>query len=78
MRRQIIIGYSLFFTLLLILYAPNANCQAKSKVIIDVDMGQLNDDALAMFMLLQSDMVEMLGVTVVSGNTWVEEGDESA
>jgi len=67
-------GYSLFFALLLILYTSITNCQVKSKVIIDVDMGQFNDDALAMFMLLQSDMVEMLGVTVVSGNTWVEEG----
>ena len=47
---------------------------AQEKVIIDADMGQLNDDAVQMFMLIQSGEVDVLGVTVVSGNTWVEEG----
>jgi inosine-uridine nucleoside N-ribohydrolase len=47
---------------------------ASEKVIMDVDMGQLNDDAAAMFMLANSKKVNLLGVTVVSGNTWVEEG----
>lgn len=51
------------------------NADAKEKVILDVDMGQLNDDAVAMFMLAQSDKdVDILGVTTVAGNTWVEEG----
>ncbi len=45
------------------------------KAIIDADMGQLNDDAVAMFMLTQNaDKVELLGVTTVAGNTWAEEG----
>ena len=44
------------------------------KVIIDADMGQLNDDAAVLFMLANSDNVEILGVTIVAGNTWVEEG----
>ncbi|WP_245828198.1 nucleoside hydrolase [Micromonospora avicenniae] len=47
---------------------------ATEKVIMDVDMGQLNDDAVAMFMLANSKKVDLLGVTVVSGNTWAEEG----
>ena len=44
------------------------------KVIIDADMGELNDDAIAMFMLAREPGVDLLGVTTVSGNTWVEEG----
>lgn len=48
--------------------------QQQEKVILDVDMGELNDDAVAMFMLLQSGEVDLLGVTTVAGNTWVEEG----
>jgi inosine-uridine nucleoside N-ribohydrolase len=46
----------------------------KRKVIVDADMGQLNDDAVAMFMLANSDNVDLLGVTIVAGNTWAEEG----
>jgi inosine-uridine nucleoside N-ribohydrolase len=54
---------------------PKAQTPSKEKVIIDSDMGQLNDDAAAMFLLAQSDRtVDLLGVTTVSGNTWVEEG----
>jgi inosine-uridine nucleoside N-ribohydrolase len=52
-----------------------AKTAPKAKVIVDADMGQLNDDAAAMFMLAQSDdTVDLLGITTVSGNTWVEEG----
>lgn len=46
---------------------------AREKVIVDADMGQLNDDAVALFMLANSD-VDILGVTIVAGNTWAEEG----
>ena len=44
------------------------------RVIVDADMGVLNDDAVALFMLLNSPGVEVLGVTIVPGNTWMEEG----
>ncbi|MFI5806961.1 nucleoside hydrolase [Streptomyces sp. NPDC051561] len=57
--------------------APQARApQDKSgrKVILDADMGELNDDAVTMFMLAKARNVDFLGVTVVSGNTWVEEG----
>ncbi|MEV6928159.1 nucleoside hydrolase [Dactylosporangium sp. NPDC051485] len=47
---------------------------ATEKVIFDTDMGQLNDDAIALFMLANSGKVDLLGVTVVAGNTWMEEG----
>ncbi|WP_197048711.1 nucleoside hydrolase [Streptosporangium roseum] len=44
------------------------------KVVIDADMGELNDDAQAMFLLAAAEGVEVLGVTTVGGNTWPEEG----
>ncbi|MEV0974666.1 nucleoside hydrolase [Microtetraspora glauca] len=44
------------------------------KIIIDADMGELNDDAQALFLLAATPDVEVLGVTTVGGNTWPEEG----
>ncbi len=54
--------------------APAVQTAPPEKVIIDADMGQLNDDAAVLFMLAHSENVEILGVTLVAGNTWVEEG----
>lgn len=45
---------------------------AQERVIIDADMGVLNDDAVALFMLVNSPAVEVLGVTIVPGNSWAE------
>lgn len=57
--------------------AQNHGSLDGGKVILDVDMGQLNDDAIALFMLTQSsDKVDVLGVTTVAGNTWAEEGTQ--
>ncbi len=56
------------------LFTVSAAQQPRTPVIIDADMGQLNDDAVVMFMLINSGQVEVLGVTLVAGNTWVEEG----
>lgn len=55
------------------LAAPRAACGVE-RVIVDADMGQLNDDAVALLMLLNSPTFEVLGVTIVPGNTWTEEG----
>ena len=41
-------------------------------------MGVLNDDAVALFMLLNTPDVEVLGVTIVPGNTWMEHGTAEA
>ncbi|MFJ6694954.1 nucleoside hydrolase [Streptomyces sp. NPDC091272] len=54
--------------------APQPRADNSRKVILDADMGELNDDAVTMFMLAKAENVDFLGVTVVSGNTWVEEG----
>ena len=53
---------------------PAVQTAPSEKVIIDADMGQLNDDAAVLFMLAHTENVEILGVTLVAGNTWVEEG----
>ena len=47
---------------------------SREKVIIDADMGQLNDDAAVLFMLVKSDKADVLGLNIIAGNTWVEEG----
>jgi len=47
---------------------------AKEKVILDSDMVVLYDDGVAMMMLAKHPDIELLGVTIVAGNTWVSEG----
>ena len=47
---------------------------AKEKVILDTDMVEIFDDGIAMMMLQLSPQVDLLGVTVVVGNTWLPEG----
>ncbi len=47
---------------------------AKEKVILDTDMVVLYDDGVAMMMLANHPDIELLGVTIVPGNTWVSEG----
>ena len=58
----------------LLLVALNSSAEAKEKVIVDSDMVVLYDDGVAMMMLANHPDVELLGVTIVSGNTWVAEG----
>jgi inosine-uridine nucleoside N-ribohydrolase len=42
-------------------------------VIVDTDCGFASDDAMALLALLQSENVELLGVTVVTGNDWLKQ-----
>ena len=62
----------LLCALALLAWTPQA--LAQERVIVDADMGVLNDDAAALFMLLNSPNVQVLGVTIVPGNTWAENG----
>lgn len=55
-----------------------AGAAVKQPVILDADMVDWFDDGAAMLMLAKSPKVELLGVTVVIGNTWVETGVASA
>ncbi|MEU6999031.1 nucleoside hydrolase [Nonomuraea sp. NPDC046570] len=48
------------------------------KVIIDADVGELNDDAQAMLMLTGAPGIDVLGITTVGGNTWPEDGAAQA
>lgn len=50
----------------------------REKVILDTDMVDLFDDGLTMLMLAKSDKIDLLGVTCVAGNSWVEAGVASA
>ena len=59
--------------LLLALLSPSVEGVEKQKVILDTDMGQLNDDAYALFMLANSPEIDLLGVTTCTGNVWGEQ-----
>ncbi len=59
----------------LVFAAPSA--EAKEKVLLDADMVEMFDDGVAMMILERSAETELLGVTVVTGNTWAEDGASS-
>ncbi|MDR1701738.1 MAG: nucleoside hydrolase, partial [Sporomusaceae bacterium] len=54
--------------------ASAAPAQVREKVILDSDMVELFDDGTAMLMLANHPQIELLGVTVVTGNKWLEKG----
>lgn len=60
------------------LAAAPAPVAAQEYAIVDADMGVLNDDAVALFMLLNDPSVTVLGVTIVPGNSWMEHGTAAA
>ncbi|MGD8499044.1 MAG: nucleoside hydrolase [Phycisphaerales bacterium] len=58
----------------LLLAALGSVAGAREKVILDTDMVILYDDGVAMMMLAKHPDIELLGVTIAPGNTWVAEG----
>ncbi len=65
------------FSLLLVAItciAMSTSAQAKEKVILDSDMVEVFDDGVAMLLLAHSPKVDLLGITTVTGNSWVEQG----
>jgi len=62
----------------LLFLALNSSAGAGEKVIIDSDMVMLFDDGVAMMMLANHRDTDLLGVTIVPGNTWVSEGTACA
>src|SRR3972149_2404907 len=52
---------------------PPVMSQERIKVILDTDLGFASDDAMALLILLQSERVDLLGVTVVTGNDWLRQ-----
>lgn len=63
-----------FLEAILLSLALGSAVGATEKVLLDTDMVMLYDDGVAMMMLANHPNVEMLGVTIVPGNTWVSEG----
>ncbi len=53
-------------------WAPVA--EAKELVLLDSDMTEMFDDGVSMIMLERSPDIDLLGVTIVTGNTWTEDG----
>ena len=60
--------------LALFLSLAPTHAAAKEKVILDTDMVEAFDDGVAMILLANAPNVELLGVTTLSGNSWMEEG----
>ena len=58
---------------LMLALAP-APAAAKEKVILDSDMVEVFDDGVAMILLANAPNIELLGVTTLSGNSWIEQG----
>ena len=58
----------------LILFGATAQAQKKEKVILDTDMVEVFDDGITMMMLANAPNIDLIGVTIVVGNTWVPEG----
>ena len=62
---------------LVMLLAATGSMAAPQKIIFDTDSAFFLDDGAALVMVLQrQDRVEILGVTVVSGNQWALQGAE--
>ena len=51
-----------------------AAAAAREKVILDTDMVEMFDDGVAMLMLATAPEVDLIGVTTLSGNSWVQDG----
>lgn len=57
----------------LLFISAGSQAQKKEKVILDTDMVEVFDDGIAMMMLAKAPNVDLIGVTIVIGNTWVPE-----
>lgn len=73
--------FTLYLTVLclaLTLAPLRGEAAGKTRVLLDSDMVEMFDDGVAMLMLLQSPQIELMGVTIVTGNTWTEDGAANA
>lgn len=65
---------------IMLLLITAGSAKEKVKVILDCDMGYMNDDALALSMLLQAEKetdIELIGITLEGGNVFIDAGFES-
>ncbi len=57
--------------------SPRNNQEYNEQVIFDTDTAYLNDDGLALAMLLNhKDKIQIKGITIIPGNEWPEQGVE--
>lgn len=68
----------LLLSVLTLVPATWGQAAAREKVLLDTDTTELFDDGVAMLMLAKSPDVDLLGVTVVTGNMWTAEGVAAA
>ena len=57
-----------------LLFVVPAAAEEREKVILDSDTVEMYDDGMALLMLALSPKIDLLGVTVVTGNTWSADG----
>lgn len=62
------------FLFMLTLLGAVSHAQTKEKVLLDTDMVEVFDDGITMMMLANAPHIDLLGITIVVGNTWVPEG----
>lgn len=53
---------------------PSKMEPVREKVILDSDMEEGFSDGIAMLLLARSPKIDLLGITIVAGNTWVPDG----
>ena len=63
---------------LLLSVSTAAFAGAKEKVILDADMVESFDDGVAMIMLANAPGIDLVGVTTLTGNSWVATGTANA
>jgi inosine-uridine nucleoside N-ribohydrolase len=63
-----------FFVLLVCILISSSAWAAKQKVILDTDMVESFDDGVAMVMLANAPGIDLVGVTVLTGNSWATGG----
>ena len=74
MKRPLQTAFALFFLCLAQLPVFAAPSPAREKVLLDSDMVECFDDGIAMLLLAKAPNVELVGVTTLTGNSWVEDG----
>lgn len=74
MRKQflVLLTVCLMFLMSASLVSAKEAEPEKMKVIFDTDNGEFGDDTKALFMMLNSGRIDLLGITTVIGNNWVE------
>ena len=65
--------FLLAFALLWAAFSP-LQAAEREKVLLDTDMVECFDDGIAMLLLANAPNVELVGVTTLSGNSWLEQG----